>query len=83
MLAGPEPVRRWLRGTGARAPLDASPETLRPASTAALRGRRATAYPRQGWGTVPPSRRLFVMAHRGNGRPGAGRTESAWAGAEA
>ena len=66
VLAGPDPVLRWLQGTGARPYLDALPETLRPSFVEALRGRLAEAYPTQGWGTVLPFRRIFVVARRGS-----------------
>jgi len=62
VLQGPDPVLRWLRGTGARPYLDALPETLRPAFTEALGARLAAAYPSRPWGTVLPFRRIFVVA---------------------
>jgi trans-aconitate 2-methyltransferase len=64
VLAGPDPVLRWLQGTGARPYVDALPEPLRPSFTDALRQRLAEAYPAEPWGTVLPFRRLFVVAQR-------------------
>lgn len=72
VLRGPDPVLRWLEGTGARPYLDALPEGLRPAFRGALAERLATAYPPYAAGTVLPFRRLFVVAHRsgtGGGPP--------------
>lgn len=65
VLAGPDPVVRWLQGTGARPYLDALPETLRPSFLEALGRRLARAYPAQPWGTVLPFRRIFVVAQHG------------------
>lgn len=65
VLEGPDPVVRWLQGTGARPYLDALPETLRPSFLEALGRRLAQAYPAQPWGTVLPFRRIFVVARRG------------------
>jgi len=64
VLAGPDPVLRWLEGTGARPYLDALPDDLRGSFTATLRDRLAQAYPSEAWGTVLPFRRLFVVARR-------------------
>ena len=64
VLAGPDPVLRWLEGTGARPYLEALPAGLRPAFTEALRERLAEAYPSRPWGTVLPFRRIFVVARR-------------------
>jgi trans-aconitate 2-methyltransferase len=68
VLHGPDPVLRWLQGTGARPYVDALPHALRPSFTEALRRRLASAYPADAWGTVLPFRRLFVVAQR---EPGA------------
>ena len=64
VLAGPDPVLRWLEGTGARPYLDALPEALRPAFTQALGARLREAYPPAAPGTVLAFRRLFVVAQR-------------------
>ncbi len=69
VLAGPDPVLRWLQGTGARPYLDGLPQTLRASFTAELGRRLALAYPAQAWGTVLPFRRLFVVAQRQDGSP--------------
>lgn len=64
VLPGPDPVLRWLEGTGARPYLEALPAELRPAFTEAVRERLAEAYPGRPWGTVLPFRRIFVVARR-------------------
>ena len=69
VLQGPDPVLRWLRGTGARPYLDALPEELRAPFTEALRDRLAQAYPGRPYGTVLPFRRLFVVARRAGPAP--------------
>lgn len=61
VLEGPDPVLRWVSGTGARPVLQALPDDLRPdferEYAAALRG----AYPRREFGTVLPFRRVFAV----------------------
>jgi trans-aconitate 2-methyltransferase len=74
VLPGPDPVLRWLEGTGARPYLDALPEALRAPFAAALRERLAGAYPAGPSGTVLPFRRLFAVARRANGGLGDGST---------
>jgi len=73
VLAGPDPVLRWLEGTGARPYLDALPEALRPAFAEALGARLREAYPPAAFGTVLAFRRLFVVAQRST-RPAAAAT---------
>lgn len=64
VLEGPDPVFRWISGTGARPVLQSLPETQRAEFvaeyTALLRG----AYPARDYGTVLPFRRVFVVARR-------------------
>jgi trans-aconitate 2-methyltransferase len=64
VLEGPDPVLRWLQGTGARPYLETLPDELRAGFTEALRARLADAYPSRPWGTVLPFRRIFVVARR-------------------
>ncbi len=64
VLAGPDPVTEWYKGTGLRPVLS----RLTPADAAeflAAYGARArTAYPAASYGTVLPFRRVFVVAHK-------------------
>ena len=61
VLQGPDPVLRWMQGTGARPVLQALPGDLRAELereyTAALRA----AYPTRELGTVLPFRRVFAV----------------------
>jgi len=64
VLAGPDPVTEWYKGTGLRPVLSA----LEPAQAANFlseygEGVRA-AYPAASYGTVLPFRRVFVVAHK-------------------
>lgn len=81
VLAGDDPVLRWLQGTGARPYVDALPPELRPAFTEALGARLGEAYPKRPWGTVLPFRRVFVVAHR-SGAPGGSSTSAGRPGTE-
>jgi trans-aconitate 2-methyltransferase len=64
LLAGPDPVLEWLRGTGLRPVLGAlSPEDaveFEAAFATLLRG----AYPASAHGTLMPYRRIFAVGHR-------------------
>ncbi len=73
VLRGPDPVLRWLEGTGARPYLDVLPAELRPTFTDALRERLAAVYPAHPWGTALPFRRIFVVARK----PGTPASEAA------
>lgn len=64
VLSGPDPVFRWISGTGARPILQALPEELRPGFEMEYRALLNEAYPSQPYGTVMPFRRIFVVAHR-------------------
>jgi trans-aconitate 2-methyltransferase len=67
VLTGPDPVFRWVSGTGARPVLQALPDALRPAFEEEYRARLRAAYPDRGFGTVLPFRRIFVVARRDGG----------------
>ena len=62
VLAGPDPVLEWVRGTALRPVLD----RLSPADAAAFEAEYGaalrTAYPPRPYGTVVPFRRIFVVA---------------------
>ncbi len=67
VLRGEDPVFAWISGTGARPTLQALPADLRPGFEAELKARLRTAYPDDGHGAVLAFRRIFVVAHRGEG----------------
>ena len=61
VLDGPDPVFRWVSGTGARPTLEALPADLRPSSRRSSRpGSRG--LPGAGGRVVLPFRRVFVVA---------------------
>jgi trans-aconitate 2-methyltransferase len=64
VLQGPDPVLRWISGTGARPVLQALPNPLRAEFEAEYAKRLASAYPAGERGTVLPFRRVFAVAHR-------------------
>jgi len=64
VLAGPDPVFRWVSGTGARPILQALTEPLRTEFVAAYQAQLDRAYPPQDFGTVLPFRRIFVVAQK-------------------
>jgi trans-aconitate 2-methyltransferase len=64
VLTGPDPVFRWISGTGARPVLQALPAELRPVFEAEYRAMLRQAYPERPFGTVLPFRRVFVVAQR-------------------
>jgi trans-aconitate 2-methyltransferase len=64
VLTGPDPVFRWISGTGARPVLQALDESQRTEFEAAYRARLAAAYPAGPRGTVLPFRRIFAVARR-------------------
>jgi trans-aconitate 2-methyltransferase len=64
VLSGPDPVFRWISGTGARPVLQALPADLREEFTAEYKRRLVAAYPERPYGTLLPFRRVFVVAHR-------------------
>jgi trans-aconitate 2-methyltransferase len=62
VLTGPDPVFRWISGTGARPVLQALPEPQRAQFAAEYRALLRSAYPAHPYGTVLPYRRVFVVA---------------------
>ncbi len=68
VLEGPDPVFRWMSGTGLRPFLDRLEAAERDAFAEAARARLASAYPPDAGGrTLFPFRRLFVIAVRQQG----------------
>jgi trans-aconitate 2-methyltransferase len=64
VLDGPDPVFRWISGTGARPVLQALEGSLRDAFVADYRARLIAAYPPGEHGTVLPFRRVFCVARK-------------------
>ena len=64
VLTGPDPVFRWISGTGARPVLQALPSGLRGEFVGEYKRRLVDAYPQRPYGTLLPFRRVFVVAHR-------------------
>ncbi|HLT59798.1 MAG TPA: trans-aconitate 2-methyltransferase [Microlunatus sp.] len=64
VLEGPDPVFRWISGTGARPVLQALPDDLRAEFVAEYTAQLREAYPAQPYGTVLPFRRVFAVARR-------------------
>jgi trans-aconitate 2-methyltransferase len=64
VLTGPNPVFRWISGTGARPVLQALPDDLRTRFISDYQQLLNTAYPARRYGTVLPFRRVFVVANR-------------------
>ena len=64
VLTGPDPVFRWISGTGARPVLQALPQQVREVFVAEYRAALEEAYPARSYGTLLPFRRVFVVAHR-------------------
>jgi trans-aconitate 2-methyltransferase len=64
VLSGPNPVFRWISGTGARPVLQALPDDQRAEFIAEYQQLLDEAYPSRPYGTVLPFRRIFVVAHR-------------------
>lgn len=62
VLSGPDPVFRWISGTGARPVLQALPDDLRARFEVEYRQRLQEAYPERSSRTVLPFRRVFVVA---------------------
>jgi len=62
VLQGPDPVFRWISGTGARPVLQALDDGLRAEFERTYKARLATAYPARPYGTVLPFRRIFAVA---------------------
>jgi trans-aconitate 2-methyltransferase len=64
VLDGPDPVFRWISGTGARPVLQALDPDQRLEFEAEYRARLAAAYPAEAYGTLLPFRRIFAVARR-------------------
>jgi trans-aconitate 2-methyltransferase len=64
VLTGPDPVFRWISGTGARPVLQALPVEAREAFVTEYKDALARAYPARPYGTLLPFRRVFVVARR-------------------
>ena len=64
VLSGPNPIFRWISGTGARPVLQALPNDQRTEFVAEDQQLLNDAYPTRRYGTVLPFRRIFVVAQR-------------------
>lgn len=64
VLTGPDPVFRWISGTGARPVLQALSDAQREEFVAEYKPKLKQTYPAQGFGTVLPFRRIFVVAQK-------------------
>jgi trans-aconitate 2-methyltransferase len=64
VLTGPDPVFRWISGTGARPILQALPDDRRDEFVGEYKTLLRAAYPEQEYGTVLPFRRVFVVARK-------------------
>jgi trans-aconitate 2-methyltransferase len=64
VLGGPDPVFRWISGTGARPVLQALDGALREEFVDEYKARLRDAYPADEHGTVLPFRRIFCVARR-------------------
>lgn len=64
VLTGPDPVFQWISGTGARPILQALSDEQREEFVAEYKAKLHRAYPAQGFGTVLPFRRVFVVAQK-------------------
>jgi len=62
VLSGPDPVFRWISGTGARPVLQALDADRRAEFEAEYKVLLTRAYPPQPYGTVLPFRRIFAVA---------------------
>ena len=66
VLEGPDPVFRWVSGTGARPTLEALPPKLRADFEEEFKARLREAYPDRAGVVVLPFRRIFVVARVGS-----------------
>lgn len=64
ILRGPNPVFRWISGTGARPVLQALSDDRRAQFVSEYQELLDKAYPTRPNGTLLPFRRIFVVAHR-------------------
>jgi trans-aconitate 2-methyltransferase len=69
VLAGPDPVVEWVKGTALRPVLAALDEPQTAEFLAEYADRMRRAYPARPYGTVLPFRRVFVVAQRQPGKP--------------
>lgn len=69
VLTGPDPVFRWISGTGARPVLQALTGDQRAEFVPEYQALLREAYPARPFGTVLPFRRIFVVARRRDGSP--------------
>jgi trans-aconitate 2-methyltransferase len=67
VLHGPDPVLRWMQGTGARPVLQALPEHLRAEFEREYAVALREAYPARDLGTVLPFRRVFAVGRAPGG----------------
>ena len=63
VLTGPNPVFRWISGTGALPVLQALPDDRRAQFVSEYQKLLNEAYPIRRYGTLLPFRRIFVVAH--------------------
>ena len=66
VLEGPDPVFRWVSGTGARPTLEALPPGLRAEFEQEFKARLRESYPERAGRVVLPFRRVFVVARVGS-----------------
>lgn len=64
VLEGPDPVFRWISGTGARPVLQSLPEPQRTAFVAEYQALLREAYPARPHGTALPFRRIFIVVRK-------------------
>ena len=64
VLSGPNPVFRWISGTGARPVLQTLPDDHRAQFVSEYQKLLNEAYPVRSYGTVLPFRRIFVVARQ-------------------
>lgn len=64
VLAGPDPVLEWVRGTGLRPVLAALSDDDTAEFEASYRALLRSAYPQEQFGTVYPFLRTFVVGHK-------------------
>jgi trans-aconitate 2-methyltransferase len=64
VLTGPDPVFRWISGTGARPVLQALDPSRRAEFEDEYCALLRQAYPERPYGTVLPFRRVFAVAQR-------------------
>ena len=67
VLQGPDPVLRWMQGTGARPVLQALPDDLRDEFEREYAAALREAYPASEFGTVLPYRRVFAVGQVAGG----------------